>query len=379
MLKRLKKLLGKQKQRTGLIIGAIVLFIAAIVIFISFELQHNQSLYISNYRKEQQKLTNQVALRLETYLGTDQLPITAAVDKLISEVETTGSSYWFIAKDEQLLFVKNKNTSELFTYISLSSFLQDSKSDGIKLASSSFMIDGVQYTIGTCTTSEYISESGELFKHSIYIIMPLILLASVLLVIFIFGILTINRQETRINRLTAEAVERNITIEQLTQRMKKSSLNDFGGTRSKITAREDIIIYSKEVLASLLEKINRDNIVPLTIFIIELTSKNQSYNRDDYNRFMKMAPGYLKKEHVLAEIMPGVFTLLLFHTMSEEQEQIKKTLIHEWALPLKKKKVKVRMGISFIKDYDADVENVFELVYREVAGMQESSRLKLSS
>ena len=369
MQKHFKRLMSNQKQRTAFFICAIIVFIAAVIVFIGFELVHNQSLYISNYMTEQQKLNDQVTIRFKHYISEDQLSIDDTVNQIVGEVETSGSRFWFIAADEKLLFVKSDTTTDMYSFTSLTTFIHDNKTDNLKVTFSSFSAGEVKYTIGICTSESYIKEGGELFRHNVYVIMPLILISAFIIVIVIFAILMINRQEITIKKLKADAIDRNMTIEQLTTRFKKTRLNDLGGSRDQTSENKEKVIYDKQVLASLLDKINRENIIPLTIIIIELTSKTRTFMTKDYQLYIKSISQYINQEHVLAEIITGVYSILLFHTFAESNEEIKQTLINEWALPLKKQGVKVRMGISCIEDYDSNVENVFEIVYKEVASM----------
>jgi hypothetical protein len=368
-----------QRKRTALIICAMSVLIAAVVVFISFELQRNQSLYIDNYLDRQQQFTDQIALHFQEYIEAQGLSEDTAVNNIISEVNTSGNSYWFVANNEELLFVKDNVTTDLYESVPLSSYLQESNSEDLFVIKQSITVGGVDYTIGNCIAKSYITEDGQLFKHYIYVIMPLILISSIILVIVIFCILMLNRQETIIIELKKEAIERNITIEQLTTRIKKSRLNDLRSSKGPETSQKDKQIYSKEVLGSLLAKINRENIVPMSIIIIELSSKNKIYSADEYQGFVKEASAYLTKEHVLAEIIPGIFTILMFHTSAENKDEIKKTLINEWALPLRKNGIKVRMGITCIENYDSNVENVFELVYREISGISAENQIRLTS
>lgn len=378
-MKRVKKLMNNQRKRTGLIFFAMSLLIAAVVVFIGFELNRNQALYINNYIEEQQQFTNQIASLMRDYIEIQGLSADEAIDKILSEVKTSGNSYWFVANNENLIFVKDKITTRLFESIPLTTYIQESRNDNLYIIKQSIQADGVTYTLGNCVAESYITEHGQLFQHNVYIIMPLILISSIILVIVIVCILMINRQENKIQELKNEAVERNITIEQLTIRIKKMKLNDLGSQKGIKTPNKEELIYNKEVLNSLLAKINRENIVPLSIIIIELSSKNKHYSAEDYQTFIKGASAFLTKEHVLAEIIPGIFTVLMFHTSADSMDEIKRTLVNKWALPLKKEGIKVRMGITRIENYDSNVENVFELVYREVSGNNDDSRILLSS
>lgn len=378
MKDRFKKLMENQKKRTAAIICTLSILIVAVVVFIGFELQRNQTLYINNYLERQQLYVDQLTIHLQDY--TEQgMSVNVASDRIINEVKTSGDSYWFIADNENLIFVKDKTTTKLYDKTTMSSFLDASHKEGFYIIRQSFISGDSTYILGNCISKNYITENGELFKHNIYIIMPLVFVCAVILSVVTFCILIINRQETKIKNLSMEAIDRNIMIEQLTTRLKKSRLNDLGSDRSQNTGKKEKPIYSKEVLGSLLAKINRENIIPLTIIIIELSAKNKIYPAEEYQRFVKAASAHLNKEHVLAEIIPGIFTVLMFNTSSEHKDEIRKTLVSEWALPLKKMGIKVRMGITCIENYDSNVENVFEIVYREVSGMQAENQIRLTS
>ena len=368
MLKQIKKLMINQKYRTGIVICTLCVLIAAVVIFIGYELQNNHVLYINNYQKEQQLLVDQVAIRMKYRLDTAQSVDDEVIVQIIGEVETSGSRFWFVAKDEKLLFVKNQITTNLFAYITLDKLIQQYQSEMMYLSFHSFSSEDGEYTLGLATQKDYIEEEGQLFKHNIYIVMPFLLISSIILVVSIFGLLLINRQENNIKQLSSEAIDRNINIEHLTSTIKETRLNNLDGVTNQSLESQEKEIYNKEVLVSLLNKINRENIVPLTIVIIELSSKNSKYGAEDYHKIVKSVSDVLSNDHVLAEILPGIFTILMFHMVTDSNEAIKKTLVNQWALPLKKKGIKVRMGISSIQDYDADVENIFEIVYREVSG-----------
>jgi hypothetical protein len=297
---------------------------------------------------------------------SDDLNISDAITTVISEVETSGSRYWFIAENEDILFVRDKNTSDLFEFISLSSFIKDSREDDMSISLSSFMLGNNQYTIGLCTRDTYIREVGRVSYHNIYIIMPLILITAMIIVILVFSIFSISRKNDRIKELEEEAIERNKTIEKLTIGIKELRLNDAMRDNSVEYVRQETIIYKREVLMSLLDKIKKENIVPLTIIVSELTIPDISHNEENYYGIMKSVSTLIEKEHVIAEIEPGIFAILLFQTTSKNSNEIKDILVNKWALPLKKKGYIIRMGLSSIENYDANVEKVFDLIYREV-------------
>lgn len=365
MLKLIRKLFKSQKQRTSIVIGTIIVIITAVVIFIEIELEHNRELYVSNYVKQQQFIVKQAAMRMENEMTTDHYDVTHAVHVLVSGERTFGSRYWFVVRNNQLLFVKDEATTKLFKDISLSKFLRNNKAEGRKVSSSSFYIEKNKYTIGICTQEDAIEAKGQFTRHHIYIQLPVILICSFSFVSIVFMVHKINQQENKICELNTEAFHRNVTMEQLSERIKELRLSTQGEEKSH-TGDNEKIIYNRKVLASLLKKINVENFVPLSIVIVELNENGNSRETKDYKDIFRSVSKVLECEHVLADLSPGVFAIVLFHTASIQLEQIKETLVHSWALPLRDSGIKVRMGISGIEDHNTDVETVFDIVYRTV-------------
>jgi hypothetical protein len=303
---------------------------------------------------------------MKYYMLSGGMDVSEAITTVINEVETNGSKYWFIAENEDLIFVKDYNTSELFKYISLSAFLKENREDNMSITISSFMAGDTQYTLGLCVKEAYIKEMGRISSHFIYIIIPVFLVSAMIIVILVVAILHISKSDEKIKVLEKEAIERNITIEKLTIGMKKLRM----GNRVSDNNIEDVniknVIYNKEVLNSILDKLSKRNIVPLTIIVIEFINPDKSQNRYDYYEDMKMISTLITKEHVIAEIQAGIFTILLFKTFSKDIDEIKDILVNQWALPLKKKGLNIRIGFSCIENYDADVEKAFDIICREV-------------
>lgn len=365
MLKQLRRLFKNQSRRTVVIVTAAVIMIAAVFVFIEMELVDNDKLSVSNYVAKQQEITDLAADEMSIYLNSKTLDTDEAINKLIREVKTEGSSYWFIAQKHKLIFVKNKMNSELFEYITLTTFLKQCKNDGIKVTTSSFTQDGTKFTVGNCTKLSYIEEKEQLFRHHIYIIMPFILISAFFFVQFIYGLIRINQQENKIIHLNSEAMERNIFIEQLSDQLRKIRLNRLGDQDSQ--AEEEPAIYNKEVLVSLLDKLGKKKIVPLTIIILKMSSNHNILALQDVLKIVKSVSAVLENEHVLAQISPDLYSILVFHTSIEQCDRMKDNIIKKWAVPLKSQGIKVKIGISCIEDYDADVKSIFDVIYKEVS------------
>ncbi|TAH65377.1 MAG: hypothetical protein EWM47_11270 [Anaerolineaceae bacterium] len=349
-----------------ILIASVGIIVTAIILFMAIELRNHKTSFINNYEKEQQVLTNQVSIRMNYYMVSGQMDISEAISTVINEVETSGSKFWFIAENEEMLFVRDQNTSKLFEFISLSSFIKQSRDDNMSISSSSFIIGDNQYTVGLCVKEAYMNDIGRVSQHYIYIIMPIIVISAMIIVILVISILHISKQEDRIKELEDDAIERNKTIEKLNISIKQLQLEDVERDYNMEETIQKTIIYNREVLISLLDKIKKENIVPLTIIVVELSTSDKSQNEDNYHKIIKSVSRLIDKEHVIAEVEPHIFTILLFKTRSDSSNDIKDTLVNKWAIPLKRQGFIIRMGLSSIDNYDAKVDKVFDLIYREV-------------
>jgi hypothetical protein len=229
---------------------------------------------------------------------------------------------------------------------------------------SSFTSGNNQYTIGICAKETYIKEKGRLYQHNVYIVIPIVIISALIIVILVISILLTSKKNDRIRELEQELIDRNNTIEKLTVSIKKQRLQNASNYYGEETLNN--IIYSKDVLNSLLDKINKENIVPLTIIVVEITAVNKSKSKNK-NKIMASVSDYINREHVVAKIEEGIYAILLFHTKSEDIFELKDKLVNQWAVPLKRKGYIIRMGLSCIDNYDADVEKVFDLICKEVA------------
>ncbi|HHT88103.1 MAG TPA: hypothetical protein GX002_03730 [Clostridiales bacterium] len=301
---------------------------------------------------------------MKHYMVSDGMNISEAVTTIINEVETNGSRYWFIAENEDMLFVRDKSFSDLFRLIPLSDFIKQCREDDMIVSHSSFTSGNNQYTIGICAKETYIKEKGRLYQHNVYIVIPIVIISALIIVILVISILLTSKKNDRIRELEQELIDRNNTIEKLTVSIKKQRLQNASNYYGEETLNN--IIYSKDVLNSLLDKINKENIVPLTIIVVEITAVNKSKSKNK-NKIMASVSDYINREHVVAKIEEGIYAILLFHTKSEDIFELKDKLVNQWAVPLKRKGYIIRMGLSCIDNYDADVEKVFDLICKEVA------------
>lgn|GEM_PF-1010992 len=357
-------------KRAGILIGAVVLFISSVLVFVNWELNHNHKVYLNNFSGQQQLLTDQVAIRLESYLESGQYNSNEAISKIMAEVETTGNRFWFVAMDQKLIFVKNEASTKLYESIPLNDFIRENKAEGLVISNSTKSFDQYQYTIGICTKEDYIEEEGQLFRHSIYIYMPLILLCSFVFILSIYGIYKKEQSNTKISQLKEEASKRNLALEQLSTMIVKKRLTDLEEGNGDNNRNRELKIYQKPILDSLLNKINMEKIAPVTILIIELASKKNEISRDKFHDLIKTISPVLNQDHVLAEVQQGVFAVLIFHTSSDQIPQLQKRVIEEWAIPLKEQGIKIKMGNSCYEDTDGNVITVFKTVLNQVIGKE---------
>lgn len=341
-----------------IIIASVSLVVSAVILFIYIELSNNRAAYIRNYKNEQQMLTEQVSLRMKLYMESEGMDISEAIGTIINEVETSASRYWFFAENDNMLFVRDYNYSKLFSLITLPEFIEICESNGIIASYSTITVRKNQYAVGICAKEIYVIEKGRINQHNIYIAIPITVIGAIILVVLFYSVFEIGKRKERIYELEQEAIERNKVIDRLTNSLKR--LYSQNGINSGNTR-----VYSRAVLMSLLDKIQKENIVPLTIIVIVMATEDR--DRNIPYGVMSSVSNYINQKHIVAEIEAGIFTILLFNTKADGIGEMKDKIVNEWAVPLKKEGYFIQMGVSCIEDYNADVEKVFDLICKEVS------------
>ena len=363
-VKLLEKNFKSKARKIAFSIGILILVSILALVFQEMELEHNRQLTVNNYRIMQEDIVKQAALRMESYFANETLDVNAIILKITSEVETTGRSYWFIAREQKLLFVKDEITTKQYVNTAFKAYISDNTIEEMQVSYYSFYVGDIEYTVGNCTNISYIEDLGQLFRHHIYTILSLVLISMLSLVILIYIIIILNKRDKEIAGLSSQIKEKNIMVEKLAKKHKEI-IRKSSKVEPFIEHKENTV-YSKEVFHSLLEKISNNRIHPVTIAVFEFSSENIDYGPNNFRFLFQEIPKKLEVDCVLSELSAEVFVLLLFHTVKEEKKEIQEMLISKWAMPLKKRGVNVRMGISSIENEETDIKEVFSSVYREV-------------
>jgi len=373
-------ILKPRKSRLTIVLILSFLFCIAATIFLINELAQNQAYFTRSFGKEQELLVKQIADRSKDALNENPGNEQGVIDNIIKTAETSGNRYWFLTKENELLFYKNsfemdklkiKDVNKILYSIKSNDgynidvlrALSADKTNGTVLFSTSktenkilvsvffFQVNNTNYSIGMCTTEAFILSAGKIVKHNTYSIMVLVLVCLILFPTIIAGTIIINKREEEI--LTSKKIIRakNMKIEELTQVNFKST----------ILYNDKTNLYSKEVLYALLKKANRPELFPFSMLVINLDySENITYD-DLVLELTSEINNLLPKTSVSTRVQDAQLAVLFFKTEYGAVKDFEKKLLHTWSSILKKFQTSVHTDVitQFIGQ-DAPID-VFEL------------------
>lgn len=359
MIKRIKKWFHNSKFRILLLIFAGVLFVLSEFAVIKVILHRNQINFIHQYKQEQQLLVDQVALRFKDKLLASSVQDFYIIRNLVLDVETSARRYWIFGKNNQIIYMKDEIADRKFDTID--SLINNN--DDLHIAINSFRVGHEIYTVGICIEESYMLEVGQLHAHDFFIIILFLATSLLFTACIIISFTMIYKQRQKNEHLEELIIERNVVISKLTSKIKSSNGRFIN---SNIESDRKRKIYNKDVFQSLLKKIDNKDLIPINIIFIEMFSTNNYPFHDDFRKYVNQIFDVVKEEQIIAEISPGVFTLLIFKSNKEKTENVKNTLINVWGTPLAKTGVHVRIGISLIEEVGTNMEEVYNSIYNKI-------------
>lgn len=336
-----------------------LIMIISFLIFTGNELIQNQEYFLRSYEKEQKLLTDQVGIRIKEKIQEDDKLFLEAVDEIRSELETNGRRFWLFAKGDKIKFVKDPTTSEIYQSRSIDFFKRENEEKNLHISESEITDGGQVYVIALCTEENYILEEGNIKKHNIYISLAAIVFSMLAFSITIFLVSFYNRLESKKNKLVEDLKEKNIIVESLNSRMKRIKRQGI---------MEESRIYEKDVLETLLKRIEKDKIFPIGIILIKMVSKERVYIQEEFLNEVRNISEGIEEEHIIAEVAYDVFAILLFYCDHETTEKIKMSLLKDWGVPISKKGLKLRFGTAVVENSNVKIEDTFWRIYQEVSG-----------
>lgn len=352
-------------------------FCVAAIMFEINVLKQNQETFTRTFGNQQELLVSQISKQANNMLTMNSGADQDVIDKIIKNAETSGSRYWIFVKNNKILFFKNDNETDqlkindinkvLNSYKSAngenidalatllyqrkngSVLFSESKSKVLKLASISFFeVHGTTYSIGMCTTENFILDSGEIFKHNFYSHIAIIALCLILFSSVVMIIIIINKKNEDILILKKIIHAKNLEIEKLpTVDSESDTLYD-----------ENTNIYSKKVMDALLKKIINRKLFPISAIVI-----NMHYSESiTYDGLVSELAPILQKlksnKSVVARTHDTQLTILLFMTEYKLAKDLQLKLIKSWSGILNKIHASVESDVfTHLFEQDIHIDN----------------------
>lgn len=366
-----------RKPKLILILIIAFLFCTSVIIFERTALRQNEESFIKSFKNQQELLVSQVANQANNMIskksGTEQ----DVIERIIKTAETSGNRYWFFVKNKKILFFKNDNETAqlknndidkildsyknadgenidalitLFNQRKSGSVLfSESKKKEPKLASISFFkVNGTAYSIGMCTTENFILDNGEISKHNFYSLIALVAICLFLFTSVVLIIIIINNKNEDILILKKMIQSKNLEIEKITTvSSEPDALYD-----------EKTNIYGKKVLDSLLKKINNPKLFPISTIVINIhNSKNITYD-GLISELSTILQKLLPPKNVITRTKENQLTVLLFNTNLKSAKDLQTKLIKSWSGILHKLHTSVETDvITHLFENDIHIDN----------------------
>ncbi len=352
-------------------------FCAAAIIFETNVLKQNQEAFTRSFGNQQELLVSQISRQannmLTVYSGTEQ----DVIDEIIKNAETSGSRYWLFVKNNKILFYKNDNETSQLKIINIDKVIQsfkisdgenidalatlfyqrkngsvlfsESKAKGLKLASVSFFeVDGATYSIGMCTTENFILDTGGIFKHNSYSLITMVAICLILFSSIVMILIIINKKNEDILILKKIVQAKNLEIEKLTT----------VGLESDTLYDENTNIYSQKVMDALLRKTNNPKLFPISTIVI-----NMHYSESiTYDALVsELAPKLQKllpNKSIVARTHDNQLTILLFMTEYKLAKDLQLKLIKSCSCILNKFHTSVESDVTTcLFEQDTPIDN----------------------
>lgn len=315
-MSKISNVFQKPKTRMRSIIVVLVILVAAAVLFILYENQTIRSSYLSVYLDRQDNYTNQLSYELESLIQDDKTEA-QIIDYFGNHAEVSGNSWMYVAKENTVLFAKDKSTTE--------SLLKDREKDVLVkqleeqnalLSSKELQIDNVTYTVGAVTDIDYALTKGNIVQQQIYntLFVTIILMLSIMALIGVVA---------KLNRRENELFDTKETLR--TQNMKLERTGELAATAEEFQAQpelEEREFYDEELIRLFLSKSNDESLHPMQILFSSIVMTDRYYSKKEIFTIMNSIKSVIGRKHVMGEIKKGSFVVLMYQTNHEEAEKI---------------------------------------------------------
>lgn len=321
-MRTLLKLYHNPKIRIKAILVPVVIFMISSLVFVGAELWQNSDYYLKNMEEQQQKYNNIIAASLEE-LYQDGATDEDYAEYIRTMVEQSGNSWFYLSKDENMIFVRDDITTEsLGRYKDYRSFMNSYSDTSIVRTSARFGND--RYEVGTVSAKDYLLNQGKVIKHIIYIGIAALLCTITYLALIIVLATKWNDADSNNKVLKAEIIEEKLKVEALLVQLEQDA-DSVEKNKRRYT------MYNRNMAETLLEKSDDKALYPIAIIMVKVLLANKMYTRRQLYNMMQVIWDKLNANQIVAEIRKGEFAVLMYHTTEEEAQLLKERVFAEWS------------------------------------------------
>ncbi len=345
-----------------------LLFCAATIIFETKVLKQNQESLTMSFGKEQELLVSQIEKQAINVLSSQSDNEQAVIKNIIKNSVTSANRYWFFTKENKIIFFRDDNETRqlkikdinmllksykmyggknidplitLFSDKAIGSVLfSESEVGENKLTSVAFFeVNGTDYSIGLCTTETYIVDSSYIYKHNSYSIITIVALCLLLFSIVIVNIIIIDKKDDEIQLLKKFIQSKNQKIERLTT----ANISELD-----LLYNKDTNIYSKKVFDSLINKLEKSQLFPISKIVIDLSIPENISFDSLMSELSPVLKKLLPQNGILAKTQDNELTILLFRTHYKSAKALQTKLLNAWSNILMKFNSSVKTDVILL-------------------------------
>ncbi len=313
-MSRLSRVFEKPESRMKAVLVTLAVIILASAGFLVFENKRNRETYLGMYQDRQHNYTEQLGYRLEQIL-TEGAGKDAIVSWLSEEAEVSANSWSFCVRGDEVLFAKDKKTTET---------LREDKDWDVfqkQIYSQDAVVTMVsteqgEYVIGTITAESYALTQGGVQQHEIY----MILLFSVLCMLAVMAVIGVT---AKLNQVDKNLKSTSKVMKRQNIKLERTGEEKLSGEEAAPEPEQEVQeFYDSELIRMFLKKSDEDALMPMQILFARIVMESRYYARQEIFDALGKLKQFLRSSHVIGEMKKGSFVVLMYRTTQEEAAEI---------------------------------------------------------
>lgn len=255
--------------RMMIITGAIFLGIVFVVLLLN-DLNRVTEKSLNTYRENQNNLANLMVNTavLQAQSKSDELE-NVLKNEIKDNFPTSSSVYCIIAKDNQIVFLKDENTTSTLGDETLSGLFDKKNTSSrdnkrYQLSTAEIQYKGVNYTLAVCAKENYLIDKLDLTEVKLHYIGYFVVYGMILTIIIIGSFRLLGTREKKLINLENEIKNSRITIDRLENDKKKNYTN---------SEREDVYsFYNRSIVDEVIKEMSQEG--KAKCILIDITVEN---------------------------------------------------------------------------------------------------------